>query len=988
MRLNRKFALAILAGALAASAGAADMPFVRTESRAAEPGTRIRTLPRTWIFAEWEPYGPHQNMMHRYTERPLYMDIRDRAPGAWTYANFVRDTRICHDVCGLDGFASLDYFGFHLSQLKDFEKVPPPAGYSQMIVIPGYTDVAAEKAWGRLKNMIVEAAKSKYTTRFDGRLVMWTYGGGYENQRRIAKKLRADAEMPPFIFVAEMPFMDIHNAYGKYEGDTKNPRPIPAEVTEPYRAKLAEFVKDVDGLNVWCTNLRWDYDGEYPTHSEKTDIYRKYLLPIVQEVMARPENRGKLVGSWLRQGYVNPFSGTTDGEYGTETLRNYLDSAILINPDLLMCFEWNEANENTHFQPTVAHGRTFARVLNFYRALLDRTPPKPMPGDDLSVPNLVVSVRQAIKLGEPWHCELLYLPDGARTKSFSAQLTLKGSEGQVIKVFPRETFRTDELLAIDYRVSSERLSAHEALAIELETDYQGVRRVWQGFDSTRIRTTACRDYLYSNMPIREQLLPKKTPDFRVMSAQEAGKQAVSASFEAGEPLATLEVIDDLEEVLAAPDAADAWNRDRYAIIRGGLTTLLDAKFGTGAGRVRKGWAWFEGSSNAVLRSAHNPWTSFQVQGRQKDGRYRISSNFGGNSLFFALVPHEEVAGAKLVLDFEGYGRCVAPLETAWRLGKFAQSQPMTVRLDLWRENQLPDYPSPLGTTSAALSATVQSVHRFPAYQLRAVSMSGKIWRGPLIHPKPHKPEKTTIAVWSDLARRPVEAEVFTDALPDLTYAFDSGCGAWLRNSWEALYDAQLGGGGRYGEPMNRADALKRLPLDFARPDPAWTNLDGRAVLRFEKGAFLQFPHETMLRGTPYAMAFEIRPDDASDQVLIRTLGVGNKEAQMSLVIRDGTLHLTPYGVCHYRYPDFDSGFRIRPGVWNRIVVARDYTRFRLTVNGECRDFPYGRRARLYQGFVFGSNVQAGANIPDGIRPFTGYLRAFRVRHGFAEIKDE
>ena len=550
----------------------------------------------------------------------------------------------------------------------------------------------------------------------------------------------------------------------------------------------------------------------------------------------------------------------------------------------------------------------------------------------------------------------------------------------MIRTFPKETFRTSELLAVDYRISSEHLAAYESLSVELETDYLGRRQVWNGFDSTRVRTTACRDYLYSQMPLREQLVPVKPPTFRVMSAPEEGAHEIAASFEADEPLATLEVIDDLEEVAAAPDAASAWDRSKYAIVRGSLTTLLDAKFGMGAGRVRKGQAWFEGASNAVLRSACNPWTSFQVRERTPDGRFRISANFGGKNLFFALVPHAELKGARLILDFEGYGRCEAPLETAVRLGKFAQSLPKTVRLELEREDQLPDYPAPLGTASAALAAQVRSVRRFPAYQLRAVSASGKVWRGPVVHPKAHAPAKKTIPVWSDLAGREVAAEVFADAIPDIKYVFDPRHGAWLRNTWEAAYDAQLGGGGRYGEPMNRADAFKRLPPDFARPDPVWTNLDGAVALRFEKGSFLQFPHETMLRGSPWTMDFEIKPDDASDQVLIRTLGVGNKEAQLSLVIKDGTVHLTPYGISYYRYPDFDSGVKIRPGEWNRIVVSRDYARFRLVVNGESRDFPYARRARLYQGFVFGCNVQPGANIPDGIRPFAGFLRAFRVKH--------
>ena len=978
----KSVAFEVLSFLSAICAFAADVPYVRTESRAPAPGDRVRTLPRTLIFAEWEPYGPHQNMMHYYTERPLFMDIRDRRPGTWTYANFPRDTRICHDICGLDGLASLDYFGLHLSQLKEFETEPPAEGYSQMIDIPGYTNVDDPAAYGRLKRMIVEAAKSKYTTRHDGKLLMWTYGGGCDNQRKIAKRLRADPDIPPFLFVAEMPFIEIHSAFGKYEGDAKNPRPIPPEVLDPYREKLADFLKDVDGFNVWCTDLRWDHLGELPTHADKTDIYRKYLLPIAKEVLGRPENRGKLVGSWLRQGYVNPFAGTTDGEYGTETLRNYLDSIVLFNPDLLMCFEWNEANENTHFQPTVAHGKTFSRVLNYYRALLDRTPPKPMAGDDESVPNLVVSVRQAIKLGEPWHCELLYLPDGAKAKTLTATLTLKGSDGKVIRTFPKEAFRTDELLAADYRISSELLAGNDSLSIELETEYLGRRQVWTGFDSTRIRTTACRDYLYSQMPLREQLVPAKKPVFGVADSKESGVHDISAAFESGEPLAALEVVDDLEEVAAAPDDENAWDRGKYAIFRGGLTVLLDSKFGTGAGRTRWGWGWIEGTTNGVIRSAANPWRSFYVRKRMPDGKHRITINFGARSFFYALVPHEELANAKLVLDIEKYGRVEAPLAEVWQVGRKAQSLPLTVRLDLQREDQLPDYSKPLGTTSAALAASVRSVNRFPAYQLRAVTASGKVWRSAIVHPKAHDPQRKTIPVWSDLNHAQAEASVFADSIPDLRYVFNPKYGSWLRNTWEERYDAKLGGGGLYGEPMNRAEALKRLPPDFVTDAPAWTNVDGKAALRFEKGSFLQFPHETMLRGTPYTIAFEIRPDDASDQVLIRTLGAGDKEAQLSLIIRDGTLHLTPYGICYYRYPDFDSGLKVRPGEWNRIVVTRDYMRFRLVVNGESKDFPYDRRARLYQGFVFGSNVQPGTNIPEGIRPFTGFLRAFRVRHEF------
>ena len=963
------------------STAMAEIEYTRTEEGAPAPGERARTLPRTWIFAELECYGPHQNMMHRFTDRALFTDVRDRKPDTWTFANFRRDAAICKESCNFDGLGALDYFSSHLGHLKDFETDPPPEGFSLMIVIPGYCNVDDPVAYGRLKKMVVEAAKSKYTTRFDGKLVMWSYGGGGdgEAQRKVAKKLRGDPEIPPFMFVAEMPFMDIHRAFGKYEGNAGNPMPIPAEIVEAYRAKLVEFARDVDGFNVWLTNLRRDHNGEYPSHWDMNDIFRRYLLPIAREVMAREENRGKLIGSWVRQGYVNSFSGTTDGQYGTRTLRNYLDSVVLLNPDLLMCFEWNEANENTHFQPTVAHGRTFARVLNYYRAVIDRTRPAPMPGDDADSPNLVVSVRQAIKLGEPWHCELLYLPDSPDVKSFTARLRLKGSGGRTLCEFPLERFSTGALKAINYRISSERLAGEDALSVELETDYRGRKKTWRGFDSTRVRSTACRDYLYSHMPLREQLCPVSEPVLTVKRGGD-GVDSIEARLDAGEKLSSLEIIDDREEVAAAHAENWVYDRSRYAIVRGRITVMDSSLFGAGAGRTRTGTAKFEGAPGAILLSAENPWVAFRVTGRNAAGVHRVRINFGGVSTFYALVPHSEIENARIVFDISRYGRIEARLDKAWKLARYAESYPKTVRLDLDREDQLPDYPEPLLADSAEIRAKVRSVNRFPAYQLRAVTMSGKIWRSRIVAPKAHSPEKRTIEVWSDLAGRAVKAEVFADSVPDIRYVFDPKYGSHLRNTWESRYDATLGGGGTYGEPMNSARRLKRLAPDFARPDPVWTNFEGSAALRFEKGSYLQFPPETMLRGTPYTIAFDIRPDDASDQVLIRTSGIGDSEAQLSLVIKGGTVRLTPYGVSYFRYPEFDSALAVKPGEWNRIVISRDYSKFRIMVNGEARDFPYTRRARLFQGFSFGGNVAPGRNIPEGIRPFTGFMRAFRVRH--------
>ena len=87
-----KAMLAVAAASFSFALAAGEVPFVRKVSYAEQPGNRERTFDRTMIFAQLECYGPHQNMMHRFTNRALYTDIRDRKKDTWTFADFRRDT--------------------------------------------------------------------------------------------------------------------------------------------------------------------------------------------------------------------------------------------------------------------------------------------------------------------------------------------------------------------------------------------------------------------------------------------------------------------------------------------------------------------------------------------------------------------------------------------------------------------------------------------------------------------------------------------------------------------------------------------------------------------------------------------------------------------------------------------------------------------------------------------------------------------------------
>ncbi len=973
-RRARRIAYVIAAAlgfSLLANAGLA---YERTVTYGGVPGNRPRRLNRTWIFAERECYYPSQNLLHRYTDRQLFLDTRLRNDPRGSIASFLHDVDIAHNA-GFDGIGSLDYLNVHRSQLRMMNVYPPPDGYTQMMVIPAYFK---EEDLPRLREHILAVAKSPYTTRLDGKLVFWAYGGGTEGQQKWARLLRADPAIPPFLFIGDMPFFDMYQAYGIHEKARVNPHPIPEEEVAAFRRKVMAAAEVLDGFQVWHTEYYTDHFGEYPRRSGATDIYRKYLLPAALAAAEKHRARGFMLGAFVRQGYVNPFAGTTDGEYGTATLRAYLDELSLLNPDMIMGFEWNEFNENTHFQPTVAHGRTWERILAYYRALLDRDIPRPRPGDDTSVPNVIVSVRQALKLGEPWHLELLGIPDGTAPTNVLVRATLTDARGATLLEFPEENLPTDRIVAIDYRVPSEKLTEHDAVCVTVETVYNGKRVKWQGFDCTRIHPTICRDYLYSNHPLREMLVPGDVKFSAV--ADKDGMYSISATISSPEKLSSFEILEGVQEKAAA-DPDDEFDRTKYVTVRGRFQTGVSAPFGPGIKSCLRGSARFRNAPNARLRAGHYAWSPFNVYG-ETNGVWRVGSNFtGGTGTFFAIVPKNELDKAALDFDFPKLGKFSCDLADVALRGRKSMRLPDTVNLELDRVEDLPDSPRPLESLHAEVSAVLPSDGRFPVWQARAITMSGKIWRSRPVCPDRKGEKMRELTLFSDTERKPIKASVAESRVPDFRYEFDSRDGARLPCPSDRRFDAMLGDSNVYADYAFGARHPKGIPEGCRMLEPEWTTTaEGRRALCFDGvGSRLVLPIEAVPHGAEYALEFEIRPDTADNQVLLRTSYASERDCGLTVTVEDGTLRVSHFGILIVPR-HFNTEAAVNPGQWNRIRIEKRYEKIVCTVNGKTKSFGYDRRARRFAPVIFGGDNSPGPGIPPGAKAFKGLLRSIRVHH--------
>ena len=138
----------------------ADLAYERTVSHGAAPGNRPRRLNRTWIFAERECYYPSQNLLHRYTDRQLFLDTRLRNDPRGSIASFLKDV-----------FFGGDYYQFRF-ETAPYMGVEPGSERMEDIMYNEYTAREFINCLSLLSNeserfpSIVDAMQQAMTDRF------------------------------------------------------------------------------------------------------------------------------------------------------------------------------------------------------------------------------------------------------------------------------------------------------------------------------------------------------------------------------------------------------------------------------------------------------------------------------------------------------------------------------------------------------------------------------------------------------------------------------------------------------------------------------------------------------------------------------------------------------------------------------------------------------------------------------------------------------
>ena len=643
---------------------------------------------------------------------------------------------------------------------------------------------------------------------------------------------------------------------------------------------------------------------------------------------------------------------------------------VEIKPDAVVLFEWNEANENTSFQPSITTSWATGRIVRYYSRILNGVKPDPMPGDDVTIPNLILSIRRQAKLGELINYEVLNVPDGVFKGALRFRLRLFDENNNKLVEFPEEKIDSTKMTAISYRVATDDFSAALAVTPELEViTSDGKSKIYTGFDSTVITASANVIYKEVNQPLRDLLIPEKS-GYKV-TANADGTYRLDGEFAAGDTLRSLEVFDGHTEV-AACDPQKEFDYENDAVFHGYFTAM---------GYLKKvdGTFKFNNVSRWNMRSDGLAHGVCDVTKKDGNTAHVFTYFVWMHAPFILTVPKAELDNAEVEISYpEPVGAVKIKLGEVWKKERYSALFGKHVRLDMIRANRLVDYTTSLNSKHATIAQSIYPCNRYPVYKLTAIAENGKIWRSRPIVPKHPQAPQVPMTIFSEFINAPANKMVAADFIPHIEYRFTPEYGALLTNSFDAYFNGELGGGFSYLEPMHKT-AYTRIPKYFTSFAPKWVNENGRYLLRFDGVSnYVNLPRETMPRGA-YTIEMEIKTPGNREQVLLRSYSLPNNPGTLQMVITQNNELVATSAFNSWNAP-FVTNLKIPTGKWCKIRVIYDLKKLIFEVDGNRKEFPFTGR-----GFVFKPGCFGGTNEPNGpvkstTKYFKGDLRHLTIIH--------
>ena len=932
------------------------LTFQRTEvTSPLKIGSRPRVTPYTMIYARIQPYDLYGYYLEEWIDRPLYHNREFRDSAAGQLNAFRRDMEAAKEY-EIEGFTMLaNAYATRYKTALDWVKQSKIQNFSFMSGIAWSTGIP----YSRYLETVKLAAGSPHTLWIDGKIPLFSYVSIPEkNFREIRNRLAADGFSNVLLF--DDIWLDVfaeYNRTGKLSDSTLQ------KTGQAIRKKL----NYADGLILANFHMDRDPQGEYTLKRRfYPELDKKYIAPLMEKIYKEPENRKKLLGVNIRHGYIGHMSGINEAELGTSQLREAMDTALLMNPDILSLVEWNEVNENTSFQPTVANSRALQRLIRFYARLLKGLPATPNPGDDTTIPNLLVSVRQTVKLGEKYRIELLHIPDTTDKGAYTVELSLKNQSGKVLHTFAADRFQYNQLTAVTYQVPSEELADHQAVIPELKIIYKGKELNFDTLPCTRLNASEGWNFKEIRQPLRDLATPV-TIDFQT-EALGKSRYRVRGKLKATEPLASVEILDGEREVWAL-DRENRFAPEKYHLLRIQFSAKKDA--------LHPVTLSVPGVTDFLYQPWGRPYAGF---GRWKKQGDHVTGNllFWKNGSSMLLGIPKNAVDAVIKLDIQGVGAAQLAVKELLEKKRYACELAGQTQVKYSVQETLGDHPVHWNRPEASFDTVITAQRPQPCFQLRVITVSGKIWRSKPVFPEQEGVQKEQFNVFSASKHKVVTLQVPSSRITAIDYRFKPDYGNWLTDAASRMQDAGLGGGFQYLYPM----CFGSLPKNTKTTAPEWHREGTDWILQFDGIAnYLVFPVDAFPTG-PFTLEFEAKTDSAANQALFRHAALD--QSSLDTYIVDGYLRASFAGMgvnFNSRYYELPVKLPFPSGHWNRVKISYDLEKMIFSVNGQTRSVPFARRAAEAAAAIFGGIIGNDKNAGKyHLNFFNGKLRSLKIRH--------
>ena len=655
----------------------------------------------------------------------------------------------------------------------------------------------------------------------------------------------------------------------------------------------------------------------------------------------------------------------------------------------------------------------YQRILKYWNDRNNKRTIAPNKGDDLSLPNLIISQRKHAVAGPDFELELLNVPDSDQAEKITVMAEILNDKGQIIHNSGELTFFRSLFTDHTVKVPSWLWINSRVLITRLTIDYKGKRRVIQeGLPFTVVRPSTVCDTTWYCTPLRNVLFPKSSnvafgnavnPDGAL---PERINLPVAAKLEFPEKLNSLEVMQNGRDTRFSYDPVNEFRQndsDRQSLILsfyrleikpgGKMKTTVRIDNAPSA-------VWFKHPDDKKVPYMGDVSVKSLEMVLAEEPEYSTTPTSWRRARNISIKKSEM---DKAVLHVDGEytsgpdkGKKFSwslPLKKLYAAGVFNKIFDDGLQIAIEIPQRMDILPLPLDSEKAAFETVLHTGYPDGIFALRAVSRNGKVWwSAPHTVKQAESNTKAPVTVAAD-PHGTYDLLVDSSRIPSVQYRFDpSIAGNILTTAAGREFYGNAGGydlvptgyEGYHCSVYSIPYSFRRKWHEGRRFVPQYEKLaDGSWCLNFSgNGEFIGFPPSLFPQRAGYTVKFEFMPLDVdNDQVYF--VHAEHDIAGFRLRTEDYRLVLDFY--CRQSLDDgkeskkeFKTNLDPVEGKWNKIEFKYDMNKVYITLNGKTESFPCSGLSRWFAVGGFGGDGTKSKN--GNLHYFKGKLKSFEVIH--------